>query len=160
MVLWDYIWERRERCVVLFPFIYFPECNPHHELNKFNLAFVVTMRGPVEDLDYHSGQGKLAAVGGGDITIWTIFYSSSAPASLVSQKTYCICTPNCVANNVHFITENTLLVSLLESGDVWVSCFWMITGKLFIRVLCSLFSLAYSIDPWACIWSRTTKHPM
>jgi hypothetical protein len=72
----------------------------------------------VEDLDYHSGQGKLAAVGGGDIAIWTIYCASAASASLVTQKTYSIRIPNCVANNVHFITKNTVLVSLLESGDV------------------------------------------
>lgn len=76
------------------------------------------MKGPVEDLDYQSSQGKLAAVGGGDVAIWTIFYAPAASASLASQKTFSIGNANCVVNNVHFITKSTILISLLESGDV------------------------------------------
>jgi hypothetical protein len=84
---------------------------------NFGLAFVAAISGPVEDLVYQASQGKLAAVGGGDVRIWTIFYPSTASASLVSQKTHSI-KADCVANNIHFIAKSTVLVSFLESGDM------------------------------------------
>jgi len=85
---------------------------------SFELTLVVMIGGPVEDLDYQPNHGKLAAVGGGDIAIWTLFCTSNMYASLVTQQTCSIRKMGDIVTNVHFIAKDTVIVSFLESGDL------------------------------------------